>query len=155
VVFLLLAAPLSLYAWGPKGHLMISEVAIDAAAPKLPEFMNAAREHLIYNAYEPDRWRTEGRSPMNVAQEVDHYLNLEKWGSISTLPADRYSFLQQLMERKIDLRVGYVPYAIIENYGRLVNAFRNWRGAKTSAERESSAANAVYVGGVLSHYVGD
>ncbi len=134
---------------------MISQLAIDAAASKLPEFMNAAREHLIFNGYEPDRWRAEGRSPMNVAQELDHYLNLENWGSVSTLPADRYSFLQQLSQRKIDLKVGYVPYAMIENYGRLVNAFRNWRNAKTPADRESSAANAVYVAGVLSHYVGD
>jgi hypothetical protein len=63
VIFLLLLAPLSAYAWKQKSHLMISEVAIDAAASKLPEFMNGAREHLIYNAYEPDRWRAEGRSP--------------------------------------------------------------------------------------------
>jgi hypothetical protein len=130
-------------------------VAIDAAASKLPAFMNASREHLIYNAYEPDRWRAEGRSPMNVVQELDHYLNIERWGSISTLPVDRYSFLQQLSERKVELKVGYLPYAIIENYGRLVNAFRNWRNAKSPTDRESSSANAVYVAGVMAHYVGD
>jgi hypothetical protein len=155
VIVSLLISPVSLFAWGEKGHLMINRVAIDAASSKLPEFMNADREHLIFNAFEPDRWRTEGRSPMNIAQEVDHYFNSEGRDSFSTLPEDRYSFIKQLNERRVDLRVGYLPYAIIENYGRLVNAFRYWRNAKTPTDRESSRANAVYVAGVLGHYVGD
>jgi hypothetical protein len=148
-------APASLFAWGEKGHLMINRLAIEAAAPKLPDFMNADREHLIFNANEPDHWREEGRSPMNVAQEPDHYIDVEEWGSLATLPSDRYAFIQQLTQRGVELRVGYLPYAIIENYGRLVNAFRYWRNAKTPMDRESSRANAVYVAGVLGHYVGD
>src|SRR5207247_1511545 len=92
---------------------------------------------------------------MNIAQEVDHFFDSEKWGAISTIPSDRYLFLQQLVERKGDLKTGYVPYAIIENYGRLVNAFRFWRSAKTPNERKSAGANAIYVAGVMGHYVGD
>jgi hypothetical protein len=151
----ILLIPVSVAAWGEKGHLMINQVAIDAAASRLPEFMNAAREQIIFNAYEPDRWREEGRTPLNIAQELDHFFDSEKWGPVSTIPADRLDFLQQLVERKGDLRMGYLPYAIIENYGRLVNAFRNWRNAKTASGRESSRANAVYIAGVLGHYVGD
>jgi len=154
-ILLTLFIPVSAWAWGEKGHLMINQVAIDAAAAKLPEFMNAAREQIIYNGFEPDRWRREEKSPMNIAQEVDHFFDSEKWGAISTIPSDRYSFLQQLVERKGDLKTGYVPYAIIENYGRLVNAFRFWRSAKTPNERKSASANAIYVAGVMGHYVGD
>jgi len=154
-ILLTLFIPVSAWAWGEKGHLMINQVAIDAAAAKLPEFMNAAREQIIYNGFEPDRWRREEKSPMNIAQEVDHFFDSEKWGAISTIPSDRYSFLQQLVERKGDLKTGYVPYAIIENYGRLVNAFRFWRSAKTPNERKSAGANAIYVAGVMGHYVGD
>ena len=55
--FLLLLFALSAAAWGEKGHLMINRLAIEAAASKLPEFMNAAREQIVYNGYEPDRWR--------------------------------------------------------------------------------------------------
>src|SRR5438094_9491120 len=154
-ILLTLFIPVSAGAWGEKGHLMINQVAIDAAAAKLPEFMNAAREQIIYNGFEPDRWRREEKSPMNIAQEVDHFFDSEKWGAISTIPSDRYSFLQQLVERKGDLKTGYVPYAIIENYGRLVNAFRFWRNAKTPRDRQSASANAIYVAGVLGHYVGD
>ena len=53
---------------------MINQLAIDAAGPYLPEFMNASRTQLIYDAYEPDRWREETHSPMNIAQAPDHFL---------------------------------------------------------------------------------
>jgi hypothetical protein len=155
---LLLLIPASAAAWGEKGHLMINRLAIEAASSKLPEFMNAAREQVIYNGYEPDRWREEGRnSPMNTAQAADHFFDSEYWGEISTIEADRYAFLEKVASaKKTELvRIGYLPYAILENYGKLVNAFRFWRNAKTPQDRESARANAVYVAGVLGHYVGD
>jgi hypothetical protein len=144
-------------AWGEKGHLMINRLAIDAASSKLPEFMNSAREQVIYNAYEPDRWREEGRtSAMNTAQAADHFFDSEYWGAISTIEPDRYAFMEKVATKKIELvKMGYLPYAILENYEKLVNAFRFWRNAKTPQDRESARANAVYVAGVLGHYVGD
>src|SRR5205807_2512258 len=130
-ILLICLIPLSVFAWGAKGHVIVSQVAIDSAASRLPEFMHSARGQIIFNANDPDRWREEGRTPMNIAQEVDHFLDSEKWGPVSTIPSDRYAFIQGIIERKGDLRMGYLPYAMIENYGRLVNAFRNWRNAKT------------------------
>jgi len=152
-----LLVPLSAAAWGEKGHLMINRLAIDSAYSKLPEFMNAAREQLIYNGYEPDRWREEGRaSAMNTTQAADHFFDSEYWGAISTIEPDRYFFMEKIAAKKIELiKVGYLPYAILENYGKLVNAFRFWRNAKTPQDRESARGNAVYVAGVLGHYVGD
>jgi len=154
---LLFTLPATAGAWGEKGHLMINRLAIDAASSKLPEFMNGAREQIIYNAYEPDRWREEGRtSAMNTAQAADHFFDSEYWGAISTIEADRYSFMEKVAAKKIELvKIGYLPYAILENYEKLVNAFRFWRNAKTPQDRESARANAVYVAGVLGHYVGD
>ncbi len=154
-ILLITVLPISASAWGEKGHLMVNRLAIEAAASKLPEFMNSAREHIIYNAYEPDRWREEARTPMNYAQEVEHFFDSEKWGPISTLPTDRILYVQELAAKKGDFKTGYLPYAIIENYGKLVNAFRRWRNAKTPSDRESARANAVYIAGVMGHYVGD
>src|SRR2546430_2533132 len=122
-IILMTLLPISASAWGEKGHLMINRLAIEAGASKLPEFMNAAREQIIYNAYEPDRWREEAKTPMNNAQEVEHYFDSEKWGFIASLPADRLLYLQDLFTKKGDLKTGYLPYAIMENYGKLVNAF--------------------------------
>jgi len=149
--------PLSASAWGEKGHLLVNRLALDAAASKLPEFMNGAREQVIYNGYEPDRWRGEGQtSVMNTAQAADHFFDSEYWGAISTIEPDRYSFMEKVAAKKIALvKIGYLPYAIIENFEKLVNAFRFWRNAKTPSDRESARANAVYIAGVLGHYVGD
>ena len=155
-ILLVVLAPLSAFAWGDKGHLMVNRLAIDATASRLPEFMNAARDHIIYNGPEPDRWRNEGQTPMNTAQAADHFFDSELWGPISTLPSDRYAFMEQLAAKKVELvKVGYLPYAIIENYGKLVNAFRFWRNAKTDEDRKSAQENSIYVAGVLGHYVGD
>jgi hypothetical protein len=156
-IVLSLLIPLSAAAWGEKGHLMINRAALDASASKLPEFMTAARDQIIYNGYEPDRWREEGRtSVMNTTQAADHFFDSEYWGAISTIEPDRYSFMEKVAEKKIGLiKIGYLPYAIIENYQKLINAFRFWRNAKTPQDRESARANAVYVAGVMGHYVGD
>jgi len=154
---LLLLAPLSASAWGEKGHLMINRLAIEAATSKLPEFMSASRERIIYNGPEPDLWRVEGQtSVMNTAQAADHFFDSELWGPISTIDADRYSFMEKVAAKKVSLvKIGYLPYAIIENYEKLLNAFRFWRNAKTAEDRESARENAVYIAGVLGHYVGD
>ena len=41
--------------------------------------------------------------------------------------------------KKIELvKIGYLPYAILENYEKLINAFRFWRNAKTPEDRESA-----------------
>jgi hypothetical protein len=155
-IVLLVLLPITGMAWGEKGHLMINELAIDAAASKLPEFMNASRAHLIYNAYEPDRWREEWRSPMHAAQAPDHFFDSEYWGAISSIDTNRYLFMEKVAAKKVDLNdIGYLPYAIVENYGRLVNCFRQWRNAKTPSDRESARANVVYIAGLLGHYVGD
>lgn len=157
VIALLLLLPVSAAAWGEKGHMMINRLAIDAASAKLPEFMGASRDHIIYNGPEPDRWRDEGRtSAMNTVQAADHFFDSELWGPISTIEPNRYAFMEKVAAKRIELvKIGYLPYTILENYGKLVNAFRYWRSAKTPEDRESARQNAVYVAGVLGHYVGD
>jgi hypothetical protein len=93
---------------------------------------------------------------MNTAQAADHFFDSELWGPIATIDPDRYAFMEKVSAKKIELvKVGYLPYAIVENYSKLVNAFRFWRNAKSAEERESARQNAVYIAGVLGHYVGD
>lgn len=153
---LILTLPLTCSAWGEKGHVIVNTLAIAASASKLPEFMDASRSDLIYNANEPDYWREESRSPMNVAQAPDHFFDSELWGPIATIDSDRYKFMEKVAAKKVELaRIGYLPYAIVESYGRLVSAFRHWRNAKTPAAREAARANAVHYAGVMGHYAGD
>src|SRR5678816_2308885 len=64
--------------------------------------------------------------------------------------------MEKVAAKKVELiRVGYLPYAIVEHYGRLVNAFRHWRNATTPEAREAARADAVHYAGVMGHYVGD
>jgi hypothetical protein len=155
-IFWILIVPVASSAWGEKGHIIVNTLAIDAAASKLPDFMKAARNDLIYNGNEPDRWRDEINTPMNIAQAADHFFDSELWGPIGTIESDRYMFMEKVAAKKVALiRVGYLPYAIIEHYGRLVNAFRHWRNATTPEVREAARADAVHYAGVMGHYVAD
>jgi hypothetical protein len=155
-VLLILMLPTLSTAWGPKGHFIVNRLAIEVSASQLPSFMKTATNDLVYDAMEPDRWREEAGSPMNIAQAPDHFFDSEYWGAVSTIPNDRYAFMAQLGARKVPLiKVGYLPYAIIEEYGRLRNAFRNFRNAKTDADRDSARTNAVHYAGILGHYVAD
>src|SRR5262245_35043275 len=149
-ILVLLLVPASSSAWGEKGHLMINRLAIEAATPSLPEFMAAGRNQLIYNGFEPDRWREEGNIPMNVAQAADHFFDSELWGPIATIEPDRYAFMEKVAAKKTPLiKIGYLPYAIVETYGRLRNAMRKWRAANTAEDREAARVNALVYAGIL------
>src|SRR5437868_4714803 len=109
-ILLILSIPNTSSAWGEKGHILVNTLAIDAAASKLPEFMNAARNDLAYNANEPDRWREETNTPMNIAQAADHFFDSELWGPIGTIESDRYKFMEKVAAKKVSLvRIGYLP----------------------------------------------
>jgi len=156
LIVTLVSIPASVWAWGSKGHSIVNRLAVGAAAPRLPAFMRAAADQITYNGDEPDRWREESGTPLAVVNGPDHFFDSEYWGSIGAIEKDRYAFMAKLEERKIDLaKVGYLPYAIIEHYGRLRNAFRVWRRARTASDRESARVNAVFYAGVLGHYVAD
>src|SRR4030095_13311845 len=100
-VCVLLMAAISAAAWGEKGHLMINRLGIEVAHAQLPGFMNVARYKIIYNGFEPDRWREEGRtSPMNITQAADHFFDSEYWGDISTIDTDRYAFMEKVAAKK-------------------------------------------------------
>jgi hypothetical protein len=153
---LLIVLPVSAAGWGEKGHLMVNRVAIQSAGRVLPEFMNASRATLIYNGYEPDRWREEVNSPMNTAQAPDHFFDSELWGDIAAIGPDRYAFMRAVAEKGVGLvDIGYLPYSIVEYYGKLRNAFRQWRKAATAEDREAARAAAVHYAGVMGHYVAD
>ena len=73
------------------------------------------------------------------------------------MPADRFAFLEKVAAaKKVEMvKIGYLPYAIMETYGRLRNAFRMWRNAKNPEDREAARVNALVYAGTLGHYVGD
>ena len=83
--------------------------------------------------------------------------SLLRFRSVGSAGDDRArAFLARLVERKIDpARIGCLPYAILENYGRLRSALRQYRRARAFEDRDTAAANAVFYAGTLGHYVAD
>jgi hypothetical protein len=93
---------------------------------------------------------------MNTAQAPDHFFDSELWGPVASIEPDRYAFMEKVALKKVELvKIGYLPYSIVENFGRLRNAFRLWRAAKTPADRDAARVNALVYAGILGHYVGD
>ena len=91
---------------------------------------------------------------MNIAQAPDHFFT-PTW-PISTLEPDNILLWRRLRPGESKLaKIGYLPYAIVENYEMLLNAFRTWRKARSPKDRASARQNAIYIAGVLGHYVGD
>jgi hypothetical protein len=145
---LLLASPV--WAWGPLGHELIARAALEAAGT-LPPWFREAGDSLAQLANAPDRWKDEeGAVPALAARRADHFFDLDVWGA-GPLPADRWAYVARAGQRRLRaVEIGFLPYAIAEEYGILVSAFRDVR-----ADRAGGRAAAVDSAGVLAHLAGD
>lgn len=182
---LLCASPAG--AWDAQGHRLITLLALDHLSGALPSFLHDSktRATIAENATEPDRWRSVRLGALMNANNLDHYIDLEDleaYGlSLETIPPMRYEFVSRLVEARVkagdafkgrpvnaardvaktDQWPGFVPYAVAENYGKLVATFKTLRTLEKladparNAEVEAAQASAAVIMGVLSHYVGD
>jgi hypothetical protein len=151
--------------WGIEGHSAINRVAAEKLPPDMPAFFRNAADQLAYIAPEPDRWRQTSELALKRSQEPDHFIDLEMIQGMD-LPPDRYSFYRALEARRqqtpghpedlLPDRVGLQPYITIEDYERLVVAFREYRKALAEHRTPGYAEeDAIVYAGLLGHYVGD
>lgn len=167
VAALLLIALLSTTAWpwGSEGHTAINRAAALALPADVPVFLRGAIDQLGYLGPEPDRWREKTEIALKLAQEPDHFINLERVEGLE-FPPDRYSYYRALQQQReqtpghpdnlLPEKVGSQPYIVIEVYERLITAFREYRHALRDRRNPDFAArNAVFYAGWLGHYVAD
>jgi hypothetical protein len=151
--------------WGNEGHMMINRVAAEKLPADVPAFLKKAQEQLAYLGPEPDRWREKSEPALRLSQDPDHFLDMELVEGM-TLPPDRYSFYRALEAKRQQLpgqadtlvpeKVGLQPYIVMEVYGRLVAAFREYRHAmRDNKPSEFAERNAIFYAGWLGHYVAD
>jgi len=173
----------NLGAWDYEGHHAINELALASLPKDFDAFtLTPALKHRIeFLSGEPDRWRNMGDLPLKNFNGPDHYIDLEELKlydlTPETLPLMRYDFAADIARarlahperfpaidpekdadhtRELD---GFLPWAITENYGKLkscfsyLKAFQTYGG--TREEIANAQANAVYVMGVMGHFVGD
>lgn len=138
------------WAWGPLGHTLVVRAALQKA-DALPAWFRDAGDQLSELANAPDRWRQDERDvPALVARKADHFFDLDVWGE-ERLPDDRWSYVRRATRRGLTPEaIGFLPFAIMEEYGVLLSAFRDAR-----AERPGAHEGALAAAGVLAHLVGD
>ncbi|MFO0856061.1 MAG: hypothetical protein U0640_01745 [Phycisphaerales bacterium] len=176
------------FAWDGAGHRMVTRVALQGLDPSMPAWLKdeASIIAMADQAQTPDRWRSV--SAMSVPQlkhvnDPDHYIDLEDLHDfgleLRSIPVLRYEYVKTLtaarakpdfagepIDPKKDVAKtmeypGFLPYATLESYGRVVSAFKVVRTLEAmkdpSREPQIEAAkwNARINIGQLSHYIGD
>lgn len=166
MLLLLLSLEQSARGWGNDGHIYVNRVAAEKLPPDMPSFLRNAVSELAYLGPEPDRWRDHSDPALKDAQEPDHYIDLERITWLDRLPEGRYEFYQKLYEKRaltkdnpddyLPERVGLQPYIVMEIFGRLKNAFREYRQVHEHHQPTDFIEHKiVFYAGWLGHYVGD
>lgn len=170
-------------AWDYEGHRTVNELALASLPTNFPAFVRspAAKERIGFLAGEADRWRNVQDVTFGHVSGPDHYIDLEQLNDYGlkaeALPPFRYDFVAELgvirkahpekftepdpsrnREHTREL-IGFVPWAIAENYAKLKSCFAYLRAFEehggTPEEIANAQADVVYVMGQMGHYVGD
>lgn len=172
-----------LFAWDYEGHRAVNELALASLPANFGGFTltPALKGRIAFLAGEPDRWRNTIDLPLKHVNGPDHYFDLEDlplYGlTPETLPIMRYDFVEVITlaraahpkrflpidpDKDADHTrelVGFLPWAITENYDKLKSCFSYLKAFQTHdgtpEEIANAEANIVYVMGVMGHYVGD
>src|SRR6202035_3568215 len=154
------------FAWGNEGHVYINRVAAQKIPTSMPRFFRRAVAEIAYLGPEPDRWRSPSEFALKNAQEPDHFIDLERVDWLDPLPKGRYEFYKKLYEKRaattdrpddyLPEHVGLQPYIVMEVYGRLKAAFREYRKLKAAKQSTAAVEQAIiFYAGWLGHYVAD
>jgi hypothetical protein len=173
-----LAAPQAL-AWGSMGHREVGLNAMKALPDTVPAFLRTPQAATAVGelAREPDRWKGSGKIH-DTDRDPAHFLNLDDDDKVlgggpllSQLPPTREAYDQALRAAGAEdmTKVGYMPYAIVDDFQQVAKDFAYWRVdvaaeklattrerkawfARDRAEREALILRDI---GELAHYVGD
>lgn len=171
-----------LEAWDYTGHRVVNLAAIESLPADFPGFVREAahRERIGFLAGEPDRWRNTPDLPLRHVNGPDHFFDMEDLAPLgidhAALTPFRYVYVEQVtrardrdpekfpaiaVDRNRDRNrqfVGFLPWAILEQYGRLKSTFsylKAYESAGSVIEVKQARENVVYHMGVLGHYCAD
>lgn len=160
-VFLLLLLATNAFAWGEKGHYIVNEAATHGLPAEMPAFFHQAYPELVWLGFEPDRWKSGGKT-VDDGTSPNHFLDFEFVEGLK-LPQSRHEYVDLMISsgrlRQKGLtsdEAGFLPWAIAEEAQKLTVQFRNWRSSQPgSSERANLERNIIHIAGVLGHYVAD
>jgi len=169
--------PAPAFAWGAKGHTIISRLAARDLAGVLPAFVTSSdgAYEIAYLGPEMDRIKGAGQS-WDGDYDPGHYVDFRDDGTIAgvvsaaSMPADREAYDTALRGVQTDqYRQGYLPYEILDGWEELREDFAYWRVddyaaahdatpvQRSEAARDRAIMQRVVLQdlGVWSHFVGD
>jgi len=144
--------------WGNAGHEMAARAAVATLPTRVPDFFRAAGEQLVYLDPEPDRWRVRSLTEMDRAFEYDHFIDLENVPEGALDARDRFQYLRRLYAAGLarpENDAGFLPFRIVELYGRLLTEWRLWRRETDPTRRRWIQERIINDAGILGHYVTD
>ena len=157
--------PLAL-AWDYTYHRVINEAALASLPTNFPAFVRtpAAADRIGFLSGEPDRWRNVKDLSFSHYSAPDHYLDMEELAIYGlkpdALPVFRYDFAAELIgfrkahpekcppinaEKNEDHTrelIGFLPWAIAENYGKLKSGFSYLKTFEENGGTPEEIANA-------------
>jgi hypothetical protein len=164
-------------AWGSSGHRLVTQAAVESLPEGLPDFMRQPvfAVETAEIARDPDRIRGSGRA-YDSDGDPAHFIDGDDEGRalggplIAALPPTREDYDAALRAVGSDSwRAGYLPYAIIEGWQRLVKDLALWRGDSAGVRLTTDPAHKAWLEadrarrelliradlGIWSHFVGD
>jgi hypothetical protein len=141
-------------AWWSGGHESIAEAAAARLPEDVPAFFRRGGKHLAHFAVDPDRWKNREAPFLRRSEEGNHFLDTEDLDGKDLPATNRFDGMKLLYTdlKKDPNKVGLLPYAILENYERLMIAFYDHR---KSPQNEAVPMKCLVYGGTLAHYTGD
>ncbi len=140
--------------WWSGGHETIAEAAASRLPDDVPAFFRKGGRELAHFSVDPDRWKNREMTFLRRAEEGNHYLDSEDLEG-KTLPGtNRFDAMKMIYGelKKDPYKVGLLPYAIMEEYEKLVVGFYDYRKAPTNP---AIPMKCLVYGGTLAHYTGD
>ena len=179
-----LTFPTVLRAWDHTGHQIVNRLALASLPKEFPSFVHepANADRIVFLANVPDRWRNvDPWLRQSGGSWSDHFIDLEHLTDAGldpkTVPSLRYDFILIFAAARIAhaqnfLPIdpakntdhtqewpGFAPWAMAEYFNKLRSAFAYLKAYQdvggTPEEIANAKADAVYLMGVMGHYVGD
>ncbi len=141
-------------AWWSGGHESIAAAAAARLPDDIPGFFRRGGKHLAHFSVDPDRWKNREALFLRRSEEGNHYLDMEDLDGKAYPATNRFDAMKMAYTelKKDPNKIGLLPYAIMENYERLMVAFYDHRKAPAD---ESVPMKCLVYGGTLAHYTGD
>ena len=115
--------------WWSGGHETVAEAAAARLPDDVPAFFRTGGKHLAHFSVDPDRWKNRETNFLRREEEGNHFLDSEDLDGKKLPATHRFDAMKMIYTelKKEPNKVGLLPYAIMENYEKLVVGFYDYR----------------------------